>query len=312
MTKKRSFLTVLFADISRSTQLFEVYGDVKAQHIVSKVLSVLSRAAEDLGGTVIKTIGDEVMCSFSQPESAFQAACMMQECLTQDQTIRDYAISIRVGFHCGDVIRDELNDVFGDAVNLASRMVDLAKAGEIITCRETVELLPVELRARTRRLSALKIKGKLEEIEVFDVLWQQDISDLTVSFPLAATFDERRKETTGPVLILQYGDVTLKADEGRPIILIGRGKGNDLIIAHPNEAGIYESMVSRNHASIEYRKGRFIVRDQSSNGIGIHPDRGEACFIHREEYPLQHEGKLILGGPLEGLGTATVLYRVEL
>ncbi len=312
MSKDRLFRAVLFADISKSTQLFETHGNVRAQEIVSKVLSVLSKVAIDNEGVVIKTIGDEVMCSFSKPDNAFQAACEMQECLTRDATSLRYSIAIRIGFHYGEVIRDDLNDVFGDAVNVAARMVGLARAGEIITSRQSVEQLPIELRERTRPLNTVKIRGKKEKIEIFDVLWQQDICDLTLtgkSFPLAASFRKEECKKAEPVLILRYGDATLKADGRRPIILIGRDKSNDLVVNNPTM--VYITKVSRRHASVEYRDGWFVVCDHSSNGIGIHSGKGETFFIHRQEHPLQDEGRLILGGPSEDLGTETVFYRVE-
>jgi adenylate cyclase len=312
MANKSLFRAVLFADISKSTQLFEMYGNLRAQEIVSRILSALAQVAVEHEGVVIKTIGDEVMCSFSTPDRAFQAACGMQECMTTDETSLRYSISIRIGFHHGDVIRDDRNDVFGDAVNVAARMVELAKAGEIITSRQSVEQLPIELRERTRPLNTVKIRGRKEEIQIFDVLWQADISELTLtskSLLSAAARKGQREEATGPVLILRYRDKTLKADARRPIILLGRDDSNDLVI--DKRTAVFVGKVSRRHASIEYRNGWFVVCDHSSNGIGVHSDKGGRVFIHRQEHPLQDEGRLILGGPEEDLGTETIIYSVE-
>jgi hypothetical protein len=312
MPKQNLFLTILFADISRSTRLFEIYGDARAQEIVAKVLAALSRVALRFGGTVIKTIGDEVMCSFPRLDQAFQAACEMQECVTEDETIVDYSISIRIGFHYGNVIQDEGKDVFGDPVNVASRMVDLAKAGEIITCRQTVALLPTELRERTHPLSLVKVRGRQEEIEIFSILWQHDLAEQTMvgrSLSGEAVSTRDGREQAGPVLILQYGDETLQAGAERPLILIGREKSNDLVIKDP--MNLYIGKVSRRHASIEYRNGWFVLCDHSSNGIGVHTGKGGVTFVHRGEHPLQDEGELVLGGSVSDLGTVTVLYRVK-
>jgi adenylate cyclase len=60
-------------------------------------------------------------------------------------------IAVRIGLHHGPVLEIENNDIVSDAVNIAARMASAAKADQIITTRETVELLPADLEAITRR-----------------------------------------------------------------------------------------------------------------------------------------------------------------
>ncbi len=64
MTRETTKLAVLFADIAKSTELYETVGDKNAQLQISSTLSVLSDVAAHCQGNVIKTIGDEIMCLF--------------------------------------------------------------------------------------------------------------------------------------------------------------------------------------------------------------------------------------------------------
>ena len=57
-------LAILFADVSGSTKLYETLGNTRAQTIISKALEVLSQAAGRHQGTIVKNIGDELMCTF--------------------------------------------------------------------------------------------------------------------------------------------------------------------------------------------------------------------------------------------------------
>ena len=72
-------IVILFADVVGSTSLFEQLGDVLAREKVSGCLDTLIGIVESNGGKLIKTIGDEVMCTFPDPNVAFQSACFMQE-----------------------------------------------------------------------------------------------------------------------------------------------------------------------------------------------------------------------------------------
>jgi len=70
--------TILFVDVCGSTQLYETLGNARAQAIIAKTLAILSQAASRHLGTIIKTIGDEVMCTFTTARDAAHAALDMQ------------------------------------------------------------------------------------------------------------------------------------------------------------------------------------------------------------------------------------------
>ena len=76
--------TILFADVSGSTRLFETKGDVEARRLIAAVLDALSIVCVGHGGRVIKTIGDEIMCTLPTAMSGLLAACDMQRKMSRD------------------------------------------------------------------------------------------------------------------------------------------------------------------------------------------------------------------------------------
>ena len=176
MSPKTTNLAILFADISGSTKLFETLGDTIARKLIADCLEILTSIVKSHKGTVIKTIGDEIMCTFPTADNAASASCEMHETLEEDATegtSENPPLKIRVGLHYGPAIM-EGGDVFGDAVNVAARMAAQAKGGQIITTQLTIDLLAPILRASTRFVDRAPIKGKKEEIDIYEIIWQQE------------------------------------------------------------------------------------------------------------------------------------------
>src|SRR5262245_19581989 len=218
-------LAVLFADVSGSTTLYEKLGDRAALAAVESVLEILKRAVATNRGRVVKTIGDEVMAVFDPADLALQAAVEMQTRTNDLPAISDVKLGIRIGFHAGPVL-EERGDVFGDAVNTAARMAGLAKSGQIITSGPTVDALSPTLREGIRDLDALPVKGKLDEIRVSEVLWQ-DGGETTMVAPRGAAL-----AAAPAVLRLEYGGRILRIEPGgKSSFVFGRDPGNDLVIA---------------------------------------------------------------------------------
>jgi adenylate cyclase len=272
-------LTIVFADISGSTHLYEMLGDVRARERTSQCLSILTEVIQRHGGTVVKTIGDEVMSTFPSADTAVRAACAMQESVAAQVVPGETALDIRVGLHYGPALV-ELGDVFGDAVNVAARIVALAKARQILATHQTVETLSPLLRAATRHTDRAPVKGKQAEIDVYEVIWREE--DLTrmegQQIPLA---DSQAR------LQVRFREKELEVNHSRPVVTIGRGQQNDIIVL--------DALASRLHARIEYRRGKFILLDQSTNGTYVLIDEGEKAYLRREEFILRGSGVISLG-----------------
>jgi adenylate cyclase len=160
MTERRS-LTILFADVSGSTRLFETRGDEVARRLIGNVLIALADVAARHGGRVIKTIGDEIMCTFPGPLYGLLSATDMQRRIKSDpEFVRDN-LAIRIGLHHGEALVEN-GDVFGDAVNTAARMADksLARRDQIVTTASTVNGITQTTGLRTRSPGQVRVLGK--------------------------------------------------------------------------------------------------------------------------------------------------------
>lgn len=287
-------LTILFADVCRSTQLFEQHGDVKAREIISTCLSALTQVVNKHGGEVIKTIGDEIMATLPTGNAGVLAACDMQRRCTSDLTLTRHGIEIRIGLHFGNVLC-EGGDVFGDAVNVSARMAGLAKAQQIVTTASTAKDV-VDSNLEVRSLGKTRVKGKLMPIEIVDVLWQEDNSNVTM-VSAALKIDDL---PTRIHMKVRYRDRDIELKDVSPPFTMGRDRQNDLIVD--------DEWVSRNHASIEFRKGFFILVDRSTNGTFLTVDGDPEIRVHRDEVHLRKTGVISLGQTSGDRGKETLVY----
>jgi len=279
--------TVLFADVSDSTKLYETAGDTAALAAITSCLAAMRQATEAAGGRVIKTIGDEVLALFPGPDAAVAAAAEMQAKAEALPEIAGIRLGLRIGFHFGPVLQQD-DDVFGDTVNLASRLVAQAQKSEIITTADTAALLAPVFRSMVRHLHSITVKGKSEEIELAEILWRSDIN--------ATTFMHNRakpaKAAAGLALRLQYrGREVVRRRDGDAVV-IGRDAGCGLVVE--------DEMASRQHCTIERRGDKFILKDHSTNGTYVTVEGDTELLLQREELALRKHGWIAFGQPRAG------------
>ncbi len=276
-----SDLTVLFADIAKSTALFEKYGDDKARSAIASVLNMLTEVSENFEGVLIKTIGDEIMCTFPTPQLAIQAAVAMQESVSGNFVLGSHPIGIRIGFHHGVVIQEK-GDVYGDTVNVAARMAGVAKKGQIITNSLTFKSNDLNNSIKHRDLGKTKIKGKLLAVKIIEIFWQKDVSQVTrVSSALDLKLPEAAFKMT-----LDVNGRKIVMTEKSPNKIVGRGEECDIQVLAP--------MASRIHAEIQFSDGNFRIEDQSTNGTWLELG-GNSLRLHRDKTVLLGTGKISLG-----------------
>lgn len=296
MAQENDMTTILFADICGSTRLYEKLGDATAQKIVSESLSILSGVTNKHDGKVMKTIGDEVMCTFPSVNAGMDAACDMQDKIAV-KTVPGYGrIAIRIGLHFGHVIK-EGNEIFGDAVNVAARVAALAKADEILTTKDTADSLDPASAHPLRRIQRMSIKGKGEAIDIYEVVWQE--SSLT---QIGQFFIPQGAPATRLSLLTQDNELTLDTVH-KPIVTIGRSKKSDIVAE--------DEFTSRLHARVECRQGKFFLCDQSTNGTYVTYKNGRVVHIHREEMLLPDEGSISLGRELPPDAKETIRFRLK-
>ena len=275
--------TILFADVSGSTRLFETKGDVEARRLIAAVLDALSIVCVGHGGRVIKTIGDEIMCTLPTAMSGLLAACDMQRKMSRDINFVRENLAVRIGFHHGNAL-EENDDVFGDAVNVAARMASLAKREQIVSTAATVNGMTGTRLPETRSLGRARVSGKLLPIEIVDVVWQEDTSGMTMVQSAIRMGD---LAPAGAKLALRHRGKLIELTENSEPFMMGREVSNNLVV----EA----DWVSRTHAQIEYKRGHFMITDRSTNatyvGIGQDPE----LRLHRDEVHLRNSGSISMG-----------------
>jgi adenylate cyclase len=293
-------LAILFADVVGSTMLYEKLGDAKAREMVGICIETMRNATEQHGGTVIKTMGDEVMSTFPTADQAVNAANQMQRAISAHAGLQnDLAhVSIRIGCHFGPVVLEN-RDVFGAAVHTANRMTSQAKAGQVMTTITMVEKLSPDWRAAVRQIDVATLKGRSHEVALYEVLWQTE--DVTSMLPAIALAN--REQVRPRRLRLRFQGEELVLDDNRTMITIGRADDNDIIIKG--------NLISRLHARIEASKQRFMLVDQSTNGTFVHAINGDEQFIRRDTMPINGEGLIGLGRAPERDSVQTIRFVCE-
>ena len=293
-------LAILFADVVGSTMLYERLGDAKARDMVGICIEVMKSATEQQGGSVIKTMGDEVMATFPTADQAINAANQMQRVISSHAGLQndEAHVAIRIGCHFGPVVLEN-RDVFGAAVHTANRMTSQAKAGQVITTLAMVEKLSPEWRSSVRQIDVATLKGRSHEVALYEVLWQTE--DVTSMLPAIALAN--REQARPRRLRLRCLGQEVVLDDHRTQATIGRAEDNDIIVKG--------NLISRLHARIETNKARFLLFDQSTNGTFVHGPAGEEQFVRRDSLPITGEGLIGLGKAPERDASTTIRFICE-
>ena len=172
-SSRKGRMVILFADICGSTALYDKLGNDAALHVITHTLNILTQEVAAHKGVLIKTIGDEIMCSFPSIILATQAAGAMHRAIEARRPGGEHSIFVRIGFHYGDVIHKE-NDVFGDAVNIAARVTAVTRARQIMTTQAVVDELPPGIEDKVRPVMRAAFRGKQDSFAVFQILWEQE------------------------------------------------------------------------------------------------------------------------------------------
>jgi len=270
---------VLFADVSGSTKLYDTIGDAAAHDAIELCLKLFSALTEQHGGRVIKTIGDEVMAVFPEASKAGAAARDIQLGINEMAPVGKVRLGVRIGMHQGPVV-EKAGDLFGDTVNLAARLTEMASRGQIITSLDTVNLLTPLQKMDCRQLYTIPVKGKEREVPICELMWT-DTDDATQVVAQRASTD------AGNALRLVYRSRVVTLGDDKKSVVLGRDNTADLVIP--------DRMASRAHCEIEKRQDKFVLADRSANGTYLSIDGDREIVLRREEAMLRGHGFIALG-----------------
>ena len=282
--------TVVFADLRGSTALFETLGNAEATSVVTHCVNALVGPVTDHGGRVIKTLGDGLMALFITPASAAAAAAVMHDVLDaivsrgseRGASSGLRALRLQVALARGEVV-EMAGDCYGDAVNVAARLLDHAGDNETLLTHEVLRGLPLEQRARYRSLDRLVLRGRVEPVEVHVLGGKRGAGDTAITQFGGVAMDD---EPDGMRLV--WLDLNrLFAVQQMPVVL-GRSPQVSFCVD--------DSRVSRSHARVDWHSGNFQLTDLSYNGTYVRFNDGEIVSLRRGSCILHGSGSIGLGG----------------
>jgi len=299
--------TVLFADLRGSTSMYETLGNADATAVVTQSVALLARIVALHEGLVVKTLGDGLMAVFVAPSSAVAAADDMHESLERIGTpgapgvamgIRMAPLKLQVGLAHGEVI-EMSGDLFGDAVNVAARLLDHAGDNETLATINVVEGLDDWVRSRFRSLDRLQLRGRVEPVHVH-------------------LFEPVRR--FGDTAVTAFGDIAPSAPEPEGIRLtwqdqsrIYAGISLPVVLGRSPQATyiIDDNRVSRSHARIDWHGGTFQLIDLSYNGTYVRFDHDpEIISLRRGACTLHGSGMIGLGAPPSDAASPSVRFEI--
>ena len=275
--------TVLFAAIIGREDLYAKAGAEAGHDAMENCQFRLGRAAASCGGRLAKGTQDKVMVLSANPDAAADAASTMHLAVEKLPATAGVKLALGIGFHYGPVIQ-KMEEVFGDTVNLASRLCEYAGGGQIILTEWTAKLLSPLYRAWLRKLDSAKLKGRTDEVGLCELVWRPD--DNATAFQRVRAED---KPELPAVLRLKFRGMRMERRREKEVLTIGRDTGSGLVVR--------EERASRKHCTIERRKDKFVITDVSTNGTYITIDGEKEEFLARAELTLRKRGWITFGQP---------------
>lgn len=289
---------VLFVDVTDSTKIYESLGDTVALALINGVFARVEKIVVKYAGTVVKMLGDGIICVFEDPDHAFRAAVEIQTSVRSAAQETANRLQLKIGFTWGPVILSK-GDVYGDTMNVCARLVTLANPEQVLTSAPTVEALSPGLRTRCRALFPTRIKGKADEVAVSEVLWRYDPA-ITEANLVRADF---ARAVQSSLKLIYRGNIFI-VNRSRPTLQMGRDQSNEIVIV--------SLFASRIHARVHTRDGHFVLTDLSSNGTFLMvDDHSGEVHLRREEAVLGGRGWIGLGKNASTHGDHSVRFSLQ-
>lgn len=296
-------VTVVFADLTGSTGVFESLGNAKATQAITRLTQWISKVCTAQNGQLVKTLGDGVLMVFPINADAVVAVIEMQR--IHAERIKSWPsklkMRLQVGLARGDVVEQD-GDFFGDAVNVASRLSDLSGPDQILCTETVINELPADAVARFRSLGPMAIRGRLEPCLVYRMEWQNEVLSDFFTMPASlSVLPFTRPVPQLGMIRLSWLDVQASFSSADLPIHLGRDAEAEFVVNDPR--------VSRLHAKISWRDGKFYLEDVSSYGSWVRFAQGSAIVaLRRQECVLLVEGDIALGAPFEDFTVPNISF----
>lgn len=239
---ERKLVTIMFADTSGFTALSEARDAEYVRNLMNDCFEQLVPVVEAHGGTIDKFIGDAIMALFGAPIAreddaarALNAALSMLEKLDEFNRAKGVEVGLHFGINTGQVVAGEIGSagrrdysVIGDAVNVAARLQDLSKRGEIFVGPETHRLTRNEFDFEA--LDAIALKGREAPVPIFRLIGHKTRTSVN---PHTSLFDTPMVGREDELEVLVQAATKLREEGAGAAILIAgdAGVGKSRLVA---------------------------------------------------------------------------------
>ena len=295
--------TVVFADLTGSTGVFESLGNAKATQAITRLTQWIGEVCKSHRRHVVKYLGDGVLILFKESKNAIEAATELQQ--VHHNRIRKWPeplkMRLQIGMARGGVVEHDA-DCYGDAVNVASRLSDLSGPDQILASDTVIQQLPDNSIVRSRCMGEIPIRGRTESCLVHRIEWQTEVLSEVFTMPASLMSLPRGQSVIEPAfIVLSWLDINISFSSAELPIFLGRDTSAQFVVQDPR--------VSRKHAQIEWRDGKFYLEDISSYGTWVRfSDSSITIALRRQECVLLQDGEMALGASFEDFTVPTVLF----
>jgi adenylate cyclase len=297
-------LTIAFVDLTGSVSVFETLGNDRATRAVTKLTQWIGAKGLENGGKVVKMLGDGVLLSFTNNRLAVETMSQIQQEHSQRvaQWPKRLKLQMQIGMARGQVVQVD-GDCFGDAVNVASRLSDLAGPEQILVTDTVIRKLGARHGVRSRSLGPMRIKGRAEPCEVFRIEWQPEMLSEFLTLPSDLHSHPMTAESVFGGIQLGWLDASRAFDITDLPVKIGRIPEADFVVNDPR--------VSRIHATLDIRSGNYVLEDVSSYGTFVRfAGTDNVISLRRQECLLHSDGEIAMGTPFTDYSAPTVTFRL--
>ena len=300
--------TIVFIDLVGSTSAFETLGNEQVAGAMAKLTRWISRTCESCGGEIIKLLGDGVLAAFDSPAAAIRASIAVQNKHAShlNRWPQPMRMGLRVGMAAGEVVRLS-DDAYGEVVNLAARLCEMAGGGCILAASEVIEGISRQQRPpRCRPLGSLSIRGLKQPHAVFQIEWDDEASTdfLTISGGITADGHSGMPSLFKHAITLTCNGASATFRASEMPVLLGRALDCHFVVADPH--------VSRNHARLENGSGNIILSDTSTYGTWVSfAGQHTELPLRRSSCTLLTQGHLCLGMPCASGDVPVIHYQLH-
>jgi len=308
--------SVLVAEVTGAAALVEKLGANEAGRAVERAIARAERSVQAYQGSRLPGEEGKLVACFPRSDAAAMAANDMLKRISQLPPVSGVNLAVRVVLHSGRATQATgLADT--ESTDLALSLLPFAAPGQILLSSDAVSHLSEGMRSNLSSATQLSVTTggfdmPLHELQPGNFQAMQTNGPLTVPPHVPSVMISAQPMPVRPVrdaapvsrtrLLLRYHGASLLVSEHKPVLLAGREEANDVIVT--------DRRASRQHARIEWRAGRFMLIDSSTNGTYLLDEHGVEVLLKHGECELPAHGRIGCGYSPQEAGCEPMVFDI--